>query len=319
VARSLIFKGKKLQIMKALFTLITAMLLLVSAGAKTITGTVTDINGQVVQYAQVLVKGTEIGSQTDKNGKYSIKANAGDTLVFSLVGYTKVEKKVGNNPVINVIMKVSQKELDEVMVMEDMEVAEKVFHSGVIRQPIRRMANHQTESYSEINENTFKSVNTSPLSTFSIDVDNAAYSNIRRMINMGQDIPKDAVKIEEMINYFSYEYPQPETDHPFSIHTETAQTPWNDETKLVKIGLQGKNVPVKDIPPSNLVFLIDVSGSMNAANKLPLLKSAFKLLTNQLREEDKVSIVVYAGAAGLVLEPTNGNNKKGKLRRLFRK
>ena len=165
------------------------------------------------------------------------------------------------------------------------------------------------ESYQEIQENTFKMVNASPLSTFSIDVDKASYSNVRRMINNGQEVPKDAVKIEEFINYFDYDYPQPSGVDPFSINTEVAQSPWNKNTKLVKIGLQGKEVPSDDIPPSNLVFLIDVSGSMNSTNKLPLLKSAFKLLVNQLRDEDKISIVTYAGAAGLALEPTSDKNK----------
>ncbi|WP_304036979.1 vWA domain-containing protein [Mesonia mobilis] len=165
------------------------------------------------------------------------------------------------------------------------------------------------ESYQEIEENTFKMVNASPLSTFSIDVDKASYSNVRRMINNGQEVPKDAVKIEEFINYFDYDYPQPTGVDPFSINTEVAQSPWNKDTKLVKIGLQGKEVPLDDIPPSNLVFLIDVSGSMNSTNKLPLLKSAFKLMVNQLRDEDKISIVTYAGAAGLALEPTSDKNK----------
>ncbi len=165
------------------------------------------------------------------------------------------------------------------------------------------------ESYTEIVENDFKRVMTAPLSTFSIDVDKASYSNIRRMINNGIKIPADAVKIEEMINYFDYAYKQPTGEHPFAIHTEYAATPWNLETQLVKIGLKGKEIPQNKIPPSNLVFLIDVSGSMSDVNKLPLLKKACKLLVNQLREKDKVSIVVYAGAAGLVLNPTSGANK----------
>jgi Ca-activated chloride channel family protein len=118
------------------------------------------------------------------------------------------------------------------------------------------------------------------------------------------------VKIEEMINYFSYDYPQPTGKHPFAIHTDVAATPWNKDTRLVKIALQGKTVPLDEVPASNLVFLLDVSGSMNSPNKLPLLKSAFKLLTNQLREQDKVAIVVYAGAAGVVLNSTNGDHKQ---------
>src|SRR5690606_39094729 len=169
---------------------------------------------------------------------------------------------------------------------------------------------NNNESYKEINENIFKRVSLDPLSTFSIDVDKAAYSNIRRMINNGEKVHQDAVKIEEMVNYFEYDYPQPNNEHPFSINTEVAMTPWNTDTKLVKIGLQGKKYDNEKLPASNLTFLIDVSGSMNSANKLPLLKSAFKLLVNQLRNKDKVAIVVYAGAAGLVLKPTSGDDRQ---------
>lgn len=166
------------------------------------------------------------------------------------------------------------------------------------------------ESYAPINENHFERTNLSPLSTFSIDVDKASYSNVRRMINNGEYLQPDAVKIEEMVNYFNYDYSQPTDNHPFSINTEVTQTPWYKATQLVRIGLQGKTYKDEDLPPSNLTFLIDVSGSMSSQNKLPLLKSAFRLLVNQLREEDKVSIVVYAGAAGVVLEPTSGDNKE---------
>ncbi|WP_422104790.1 YfbK domain-containing protein [Winogradskyella sp.] len=170
----------------------------------------------------------------------------------------------------------------------------------------------KNESYALIHENDFEKTSISPLSTFSIDVDKASYSNIRRMINNGAYIEPNAVKIEEMINYFNYDYPQPTDEHPFSINTEVVQTPWHQDTQLVRIGLQGKTYKNEELPASNLIFLIDVSGSMDSQNKLPLLKRAFKLLVNQLRENDKVSIVVYAGAAGVVLEPTAGN-QKGKI------
>lgn len=168
---------------------------------------------------------------------------------------------------------------------------------------------HLNESYTKIHENKFKTVSNSPLSTFSIDVDKAGYSNVRRLINTGQFVPADAVKIEEMVNYFNYNYSQPKDEHPFSIHTEVAKTPWNQDTNLVKIGLQGKIYENENLPAANLTFLIDVSGSMSSPNKLGLLKQAFKLLVNQLREKDKVSIVVYAGAAGVVLKPTSGKHK----------
>ncbi len=166
------------------------------------------------------------------------------------------------------------------------------------------------ESYSTINENEFKTVKSSPLSTFSIDVDRASYSNVRRFINQGQKPPVDAVRIEEMINYFSYDYPEPEGNHPIAVYSEIAACPWQVKHKLLHIGLQGKKISTEKLPPSNIVFLIDVSGSMSEENKLPLLKEGFKFLVNNLREKDKVSIVVYAGAAGMVLAPTYGTDKQ---------
>ena len=169
---------------------------------------------------------------------------------------------------------------------------------------------YDTENYEIIYENSFLSPLMSPLSTFSIDVDAAAYSNVRRYINSGYLPPKNAVRIEELINYFDYDYPQPESDLPFSFTTEVSSCPWNQNTKLVHIGLQGKKMETKELPPNNLVFLLDVSGSMNYPNKLPLVKSSIKLLVKQLRQSDKVSIVVYAGAAGLVLDATSGADKR---------
>jgi Ca-activated chloride channel family protein len=166
-----------------------------------------------------------------------------------------------------------------------------------------------TEDYDAIVENRFLDVKQNALSTFSIDVDAASYSNLRRYLQMGQIPPAGAVRIEEMINYFHYEYPQPKGVDPFSINTEMAPCPWNSNHQLVLIGLQGKKIPVENLPASNLVFLIDVSGSMQEENKLPLVQASMKLLVDQLREQDKVSIVVYAGNAGLVLAPTSGNNK----------
>ncbi len=165
------------------------------------------------------------------------------------------------------------------------------------------------EGYDAFVENPFELTKNQPQSTFSIDVDNAAYSNIRRMINNGQIIDKNAVRIEEMINYFKYTYPQPKNNEPFSINTEYSDAPWNPGHKLLKIGLQGKKVPMDNLPASNLVFLIDVSGSMDSPDKLPLLKSSFKVLLDQLRPQDKVGIVVYAGSAGMVLPPTSANEK----------
>jgi Ca-activated chloride channel family protein len=166
------------------------------------------------------------------------------------------------------------------------------------------------ESYGTVKEIGFRKADKESLSTFSIDVDKAAYSNIRRFINNGALPPKDAVRIEEMINYFDYDYAQPTGSDPVNIVTEIAPAPWNSAHRLVHIGLQAKTIKTDNLPASNLVFLIDVSGSMSAPNKLPLLISSLNLLTNQLREKDKVAIVVYAGSAGLVLPPTSGSAKE---------
>ncbi|MFT6638286.1 MAG: Ca-activated chloride channel family protein [Flavobacterium sp.] len=174
----------------------------------------------------------------------------------------------------------------------------------------------EQEDYELFTENQFTSPKSEPLSTFSIDVDNASYTNVRRFINQGQKVPKDAVRVEEMMNFFKYNYEQPTSKHPFAIHTEYSECPWNEKHKLVKIGLQGKEIDSDVLPNSNFVFLIDVSGSMGSQNKLPLLKESMKVLVNQLRAKDKVSIVVYAGAAGLVLPPTSGNDKETILKSL---
>lgn len=165
------------------------------------------------------------------------------------------------------------------------------------------------EDYEMFEENAFENPAFAPLSTFSIDVDNASYTNIRRFLNNGQTVPKDAVRVEEMINFFKYSYPEPKGDVPFSINTEYSDAPWNTKHKLLKIGLKGVDIPTNKLPASNFVFLIDVSGSMDTYNKLPLLKQSMKLLVNQMRDEDKIAIVVYSGAAGMVLPPTNGSEK----------
>jgi Ca-activated chloride channel family protein len=166
------------------------------------------------------------------------------------------------------------------------------------------------ERYAEINENPFLETSRAPLSTFSVDVDTASYSNVRRFIHDGQLPPKNAVRIEEMVNYFDYDYPQPLGDVPFSVTGETASCPWNEKHKLAMIGLQGKKVSLDDTPPSNLVFLIDVSGSMNDPDKLPYVKQGLKLLAGQLKPNDRVSLVAYAGNSGLVLPSTPGSDKR---------
>ncbi len=175
-----------------------------------------------------------------------------------------------------------------------------------LRKEIGSDLESQGEKYAKIEENPFLETSRAPLSTFSIDVDTASYANVRRYLNDGQLPPKDAVRIEELINYFEYDYPQPIGDVPFSVNTEVATCAWNAKHKIVSIGLQGKKVSLDNVPPTNLVFLLDVSGSMNDPRKLPLLKDALRILVNQLTAKDRVAIVVYAGGSGLVL-PSTGN------------
>lgn len=166
-----------------------------------------------------------------------------------------------------------------------------------------------TETYQKISENTFKSSRSNPLSTFSIDVDGASYSNVRKKLMAGNLPEIDAVRIEEFINYFNYSYPAPTGDKPFSISTEYAKCPWNEKHTLLQIGVKGKTINPISSPANNLVFLIDVSGSMDQPDKLPLLKRAFRLLIPQLRPQDKISLVVYAGNAGMIIDGISGDQK----------
>jgi Ca-activated chloride channel family protein len=169
---------------------------------------------------------------------------------------------------------------------------------------------NSTEKYEKSPENTFKKTKNNPLSTFSSDVDVASYANVRRFINQGILPPKEAVRTEEMVNYFRYEYPQPINDEPFSINTELSVCPWNTQHQLLQVGIQGRSIDMTNSLPNNLTFLIDVSGSMDQPDKLPLLKSALTLLVEQLKDNDRVAMVVYAGSAGLVLPSTKGNKKE---------
>ncbi len=287
----------------------------------TITGKVTDSSGKPLAGVSVSIKSTNIKTRTDSNGYYKINSGQGDgILVFSCPGYATVEEKIGKRSLINTVMKEDFQVLGEMLVTSHGSKKEMASRSVFMALPSgthygsdhsfqRYNNNFNTEGYASVNENGFKNVKNNPLSTFSIDVDNASYSNIRRFINMGVKPPPDAVRIEEMINYFRYDYPEPKGEHPFSVYTELSACPWDTRHQLLLIGLRGKSIDKSSLPPSNLVFLIDVSGSMNVANKLPLLKSAFGLLVNELRPNDRVAIVVYAGAAGLVLESTPGNKK----------
>ena len=182
--------------------------------------------------------------------------------------------------------------------------------------PSRYRQDFNTATYDNVEENPFLPAATNPLSTFSIDVDTASYSNVRRFINNGSLPPKDAVRVEEMINYFSYDYREPEGDQPFSIDLDATECPWDPSHRLLRIGLKGREVANEKRPASNLVFLLDVSGSMLPPERLPLVKQAMRLLVDKLSEKDRVAIVVYAGGSGLALSSTSGNEKEKILRAL---
>jgi Ca-activated chloride channel family protein len=195
---------------------------------------------------------------------------------------------------------------------EGNENGEWYFRDGRKRGESLRFEEHLSrEQYAPIYENAFvAATGSAAVSTFSIDVDTASYANMRRFLNSGQTPPRDSIRIEELVNYFQYDYPQPKGDDPFSVNMELATCPWNDTHKLLRVGLKGKEIHVQERPPTNVVYLIDVSGSMNSNDKLPLLKRGFQMMTKQLGENDRVSIVTYAGNAGVALEPTTGDKTK---------
>jgi len=324
------------------FAAILSAFEMITHPASTITGVVSDESGTPLIGVAVLEKGTQNGTVTDLDGKFSLQTTQKcATLTFNFLAYQSLEKEglceqethkitlLASNVVLDEVVVVSQAKERKVRAKKDrsrrntprpmMAQAPGITASGMMAKPISRPdAQSSTEEYDLIQENNFLNATQKPLSTFSIDVDAAAYSNLRRFINNNRLPPKDAIRVEEMINYFDYDYPAPNTQHPFTVVSEVADCPWAPQHKLLHIGMQAKQIPASNLPPSNLVFLIDVSGSMSAQNKLPLLKSAFKLLVDQLRPNDKVAIVVYAGAAGLVLPPTSGSDKQ-KIKDAFEK
>jgi Ca-activated chloride channel homolog len=321
--------------MKRLWVLLMTVLVLSgfeNVKERTITGKVTSADdGSSLPGVNVQLKGTAIATVTDAQGAYAINVPAtGGTLVFSFVGLQSQEVVIGSRTTIDVMMATDVTQLSEVVVTGQGYVVQRQSLSyststvqkrkkgSKVQEPEEFVVEHNTEEYDGIDENIFHEALKNPLSTFSIDVDAASYSNVRRFINNGQRPPKDAVRIEEMINYFDYNFEGPKDEHPFAIHTEISSAPWNKKHKLVQIGLQGKRVNEKELPPSNIVFLIDVSGSMIAPNKLPLVKTSLAMLVKQLRDKDYVSMVVYAGAAGVVLDPTPGSENKKIMRALER-
>jgi len=301
-----------------------------------ITGYVRDGRGAPVVQAQVQVVGTALSALTDTAGAYLIPAVAAGpvTVRAARAGYAPAEAggtvRAGGTLTLNFTLAAGGKPKQ---VADEEDARARVAPRSEALKSSNRMARQDadaytgvgavapagawprptepfnTEAYNVVNENRFLGAASNPLSTFSIDVDAASYSNVRRFLSQGTLPPKDAVRLEELVNYFPYRYPDRSGEHPFAVSTEVAPCPWATDHRLVRIGLQARRLATRSLPPSNLVFLIDVSGSMDEPDKLPLVQQAFRALVRELRPEDRVAIVVYAGAAGLVLPPTSGSDK----------
>jgi Ca-activated chloride channel family protein len=309
----------------------------------TITGTVKDPNGTPLADVTVTETNSHRSTTTAEDGSFTLKVSSKHVvLTFRLTGYDNIDfTPVDLTKPVSIQLSPSVQSLNEVVVLGYMTQKRKDVTGSVTivngaamplkssdgffrgeRRKTPEMDDEKyfqknvdstvfnTEEYDGIVENRFLATTQNPLSTFSIDVDGGSYSNVRRYLQQGQLPPAGAVRIEEFINYFHYDYPQPVGNDPFSINTEIGECAWNPEHKLVMIGLQGKKIPVENLPASNLVFLIDVSGSMMEPEKLPLVQRSLSMLVDQLREQDRVSLVVYAGNAGLVMPSTSGIEKK---------
>ncbi|MCY4573344.1 MAG: von Willebrand factor type A domain-containing protein [Gemmatimonadetes bacterium] len=288
----------------------------------TLTGAITDAaTAQPIVGAVVTVEGTSLTTRSGPGGRYSIvNVPAGEqNVTVTRIGYLAQRRQVtvaaGRTEVADFALLAGPLIPDSIAAVRGVQPAGPEVRimlraaSSIAGSGRGFLPDFNTESYANIGENDFKLVSASPLSTFSIDVDRASYANIRRFIQDGERPPVDAVRIEEMINYFPYDWGHLSGEHPFAVTTEVWEAPWTPGHRLVRIGLHAQSIDTGDLPPSNLVFLLDVSGSMSSPDKLPLLKKAFALLVAQLREQDRVAIVVYAGAAGLVLPSTPGSEK----------
>lgn len=313
-------KGMKTNQLKAMMLgLLIAIISLGAVNAQTFTvkGKVTDAaDGSGITGCTVLVKGTTRSTITNVDGEYTIRANKGEKLIFSYIGYETQTVKVTSER-LNITMQANSQILEECVVVGygmqkqvSMCGAVSNIMPGIMTRRAYAAYDMNTEEYKNIEENGFKKVNENPLSTFSIDVDAASYSNMRRYLNRGELPPADAIRTEELINYFSYNYPQPTGKDPVKITTEIGSCPWNKNHRLVRIGLKAKEIPTEKLPVSNLVFLIDVSGSMYGPQRLGLVQSSLKLLVNNLRDADRVAIVVYSGSAGERLPSTSGSDKQ---------
>ncbi|WP_343557521.1 von Willebrand factor type A domain-containing protein [Sphingobacterium sp.] len=310
-------------------TILFVMGLLLSIGGYAkqgyeVSGQVVDANtGIALAGVQVSNAVTKARSLTDDKGNYRIQVRDGkNTLVFSYLGYLEQRVAVNHRSKVDVALVQQNNTLDEVVVTGYERKAKRqtapmmnvntTLSGQVSSLYIRGTAyipNQNQESYQKVKENKFINPLKEPLSTFAADVDAASYSNVRRFINSGSLPEKDAVRVEEMINYFQYEVAGPKNGEPVNIVTELTKAPWNTANQLMRVTLKAKDMPTEKLKASNLVFLIDVSGSMMGPGRLPLVKASLKMLVDQLRDIDHVAIVTYAGSAGVKLESTPGDEK----------
>lgn len=282
-----------------------------------VTGIVKDTDGKTLSGVTVKIKGTNRSVRTKSDGKFTILAATNATLEFSISGFISKEIAVKGRTNIGVVTLMPDQQViaDVLEVLEDrVEVLDVPGFANV-----RGLSNDvqiprlNNERYDSQEENNFKNSETDPISVFSVDVDNAGYSNVRRFLNYGTMPPSGSVRIEEMINYFKYDYPFPTDNSPVKLNAEISGCPWNSEHHLLRLGLQAKTLNSKAVPPSNLVFLIDCSGSMDEFNKMPLLIRSFKVLVENMTENDRVAIVTYASGSGVKLQSTRCNTEGKKL------
>jgi Ca-activated chloride channel family protein len=294
-----------------LFLVLSSALALAANGR--ITGTVTDESGAALPGVTVTLSGPAITRTltTDAQGRFSCDLPPGRyTLSASLTGFAtaQIQLTVAADRTVAPALVMRVGTLSETITVTGAMTA--LHLSTAAGHPFRQTARANTESYARIDENPFVDVRSRPLSTFSIDVDTASYANVRRFLTGNELPPKDAVRIEELVNYFNYEYPEAAGEHAVGITSEIAGCPWAPAHRLALIGLQARTIAPSQVPPRNLVFLVDVSGSMDEENKLPLVKSALRVLVPQLTARDRIALVVYAGSSGLVLDATAGDRQE---------
>lgn len=320
--------------MRLLLSLLVLLCAPAALAQPVVYGTITDAaTGEVLPGANVYALDLQTETAADAAGRYALmlpKHGGSVRLRFAFIGYASEIRSAhvpgGADSVrVDVALRADAMGLDDVVVtgeaapMVRSQTAVSMAPASAFAAPQPSGSAHPYgEGYAAISENGWKDVGISPLSTFAVDVDRASYANVRRFLTDGYLPPPDAVRVEELVNYFAYDTPDPAGPHPFEAQVETMPAPWAPDHHLARITLQARRVDTADLPPSNLVFLLDVSGSMNSPDKLPLLKSALRMLVAELRPVDRVGIVVYAGAAGLVLPPTPGSDKRSILEAIDR-